>query len=155
RKVTVGNALLVGQVAFSFLLLVTAMLFLRSIGRAYRIDPGFQSDHLAIMMTSPGQAGYNRVRAEAFYKDLRQRAERIPGIESVSWSSNLPLWGRAVSGLKIDGQQQRSQADVISTILNIVDRDYFKTAGTAIDIGREFTEADQKDSLPVAIVNEK
>src|SRR6185312_14190445 len=34
-KVTVANALTVGQIAFSFLLLVTAGLFLRSIGRAY------------------------------------------------------------------------------------------------------------------------
>ena len=42
-SVTLANALLVGQVAFSFVLLVTAGLFLRSIERAYHIDPGFQT----------------------------------------------------------------------------------------------------------------
>src|SRR6185437_485382 len=47
NRVTLANTLLVGQVAFSFLLLLTAALFLRSIGRAYGIDPGFQTAHLA------------------------------------------------------------------------------------------------------------
>jgi len=60
RRVTLGSALLVGQVAFSFLLLALATLFLRSIGQAYEMDPGFQTAHLAIFMTNPGQAGYGR-----------------------------------------------------------------------------------------------
>ena len=52
-KITMANALLVGQVAFSFLLLMTAALFLRSIGRrAYDIDPGFQTKHLALFLTN-------------------------------------------------------------------------------------------------------
>src|SRR4030095_15132817 len=58
RRVSVANALLVGQVALSFLLLVTAALFLRSIQRAYEIDPGFTTARLAVFITNPGQAGY-------------------------------------------------------------------------------------------------
>ena len=76
RKVTVANALLVGQVAFSFLLLMTAALFLRSIQRAYEFDPGFQTAHLATFMTNPGQAGYGRAQAKAFYKDARGAGRR-------------------------------------------------------------------------------
>jgi macrolide transport system ATP-binding/permease protein len=155
RKVTVANALMVGQVAFSFLLLVTAALFLRSIGRAYRLDPGFQTAHLAIFMTNPGQAGYEEPQAKAFYKDARERVARLPGIESVSWASNLPLWARTVNGVQVEGHQQRSQADNITTILNIVGLNYFETAGVAIDSGREFTSGDRETSIPVAIVNEK
>jgi predicted permease len=153
--VTLSNALLVGQVAFSFLLLVTALLFLRSIGRAYQIDPGFQSAHLAVFMTNPGQTGYEKPRTKAFYKEVRERVARVPGVVSVSWASNLPLWGRKVSGLKVEGRQQRSQSEKITTILNTVDRNYFATAGVAIDSGREFTETDQEASTPVAIVNEE
>lgn len=154
-KVTVANTLLVGQVAFSFLLLVTAALFLRSIGRAYDIDPGFQTAHLAVFMTNPGQAGLGKPQTQAFYKDARERVARIPGVESVSWASNLPLWARTVNGLQVEGRQQRSQADRITTIIDTVDRNYFETAGVAIDSGREFTELDQATSTPVAIVNEK
>jgi predicted permease len=155
RRVTIANALLVGQVAFSFLLLVTAALFLRSIQQAYEMDPGFQIAHLAVLMTSPGQASYDKAQAKAFYKEARERVARLPGVESVSWSSNLPLWARSVSGLEVEGRQQRSQSDKISAILNIVDLDYFKTAGVAIESGREFTGVDRENSLPVAIVNGK
>jgi putative ABC transport system permease protein len=155
RRVTVSNTLLVGQVAFSFLLLVTAALFLRSIGRAYDIDPGFQTAHLAIFMTNPGQAGYGKPQSKAFYKDVQERVARIPGVESISWASNLPLWAHPASGLLVEGQQKRSQADSITTIVNTVDRNYFETAGVAIESGREFTNLDRETSTPVAIVNEK
>ena len=155
RKVTVANALLIGQVAFSFLLLVTAALFLRSIQRAYEIDPGFQTAHLAVFATNPGQAGYAKPQTRAFYKDVRERVARIPGIESVSWASNMPLWARTVNGLQIEGREQRSQSDKIATIVNTVERNYFETAGVALDEGREFTDLDQETSTSVAIVNEK
>ena len=155
RKVTLANALLVGQVAFSFLLLVTAALFLRSIGRAYDIDPGFQTAHLAVFMTNPGQAGYREPQTRAFYKDARERVARLPDVESVSWASNLPLFARTVRPLEVEGRQQRSQADKITTIVNTVDRNYFETAGVAIASGRQFTNPDQETSTPVAIVNEK
>ena len=67
----------------------------------------------------------------------------------------MPLWARAVNGLQVEGRQQRSQADKLTTIVNTVDRNYFETAGVAIDSGREFTNMDQETSTPVAIVNEK
>ncbi len=139
---------------FSFLLLVTAALFLRSIERAYQLDPGFQTAHLAVLMTNPGQAGYGKAQTEAFYRNVRERVSKYPGVESVSWSSNLPLWGHAVNGLEVDGWQARSQADQITAIVNTVDVAYFETAGVALESGREFTHVDQANSIPVAIVNE-
>jgi predicted permease len=154
-KITMGNVLLVGQVAFSFLLLMTAALFLRSISRAYDIDPGFQTKHLALFLTNTGQAGYGKAQTKAFYKDARERVARIPGVESLSWASNLPLWSRSINGLQVEGRQARSQADTITTVVNTVDHNYFETAGVAIDSGREFTNLDQERSAPVAIVNEK
>jgi predicted permease len=155
RRVSLGHALLVGQVAFSFLLLVTANLFLRGIAHAYDIDPGFQTAHLAVFMTNPGQAGYRAPQTKAFYKDVRDRVARMPDVESVSWASNLPLWARTVNGLKVEGREQQSQADKITTIINTVDRNYFETAGVAMDSGREFSSLDLETSTPVAIINEK
>lgn len=155
NKITLANTLLVGQVAFSFLLLVVATLFLRSIGRAYALDPGFQTAHLALFMTNPGQAGYSKPQAKAFYKDVRERVTRLPGIVSVTWASNIPLWARSTNGLRVEGRQERSQADTITTIINSVDTGYFETAGVSIDAGRVFTNMDQENSAPVAIINEK
>ena len=150
-----ANALVVGQVAFSFLLLVTAALFLRSIRHAYDMDPGFQTAHLATFMTSPGQAGYGKPQTMAFYKDVRERLASIPGVASASWASNLPLWARPVSGVEIEGRQQRSQSDKVRAIVTTVAPDYFETAGVAIVSGREFNQVDQAASTPVAIVNRK
>lgn len=155
RRASLANVLLVSQVAFSFLLMAMASLFLRSIQGAYHIDPGFQTSHLAVFMTNPAQAGYNNARTEAFYRDVRDRAEKIPGVQSVSWSSNLPLWARPQSGLVVEGRQKRSRTDVLRTIVNTVDRGYFETAGVKIVGGREFAESDGEGSIPVAIVNKK
>lgn len=155
RRITLANTLLVGQVALSFLLLVTAALFLRSIQRAYEIDPGFQTAHLAVFVLNPGQAGYGQAQTRAFYKDVRERVASVSGVESVSWASNMPLWARAVSGLQIEGRPRRSRTESPTTIVNTVDRDYFETAGVVIEKGRGFTQVDQQDSVPVAVVNEK
>lgn len=155
KRITVANALLTGQVAFSCLSLIMAALFLRSIQRAYEIDPGFQTKHLAVFLTNPGQAGYGKAQTKAFYKEVRERVSQLPGVESASWSLNLPFWGRITSGVQVEGRAQRSQADVITTVLNTVDLNYFETAGIPIDKGREFSRVDQETSTPVAIVNEK
>jgi len=155
RRVTMTNALVVGQVAFSFLLLVTAALFLKSMGRAYAIDPGFQTAHLAVFPTSPGQAGYDKTRTKGFYQDVRNRVSRLPGVQSVSWASGMPLWARTVTGLQLEGWQPRSRAEQIRTVIETVDLDYFETAGVALETGRVFRSADRESSLPVALVNGK
>jgi predicted permease len=155
RRITLGNALLVTQVAFSFVLLMMAGLFLRSIDQAYRMDPGFQTEHLAFFLTNPGQAGYDQARTKAFYKEARDRVAALPGVESVSWSSNLMLWARIAGGIRIEGRVQRSQSDTITSVVNTVDRDYFETAGVALERGRAFTIADREGATPVAIVNAK
>ncbi|HEY1337792.1 MAG TPA: FtsX-like permease family protein, partial [Bryobacteraceae bacterium] len=154
RGVSLSNALVVGQVAFSFLLLVTAALFLRSIARAYEMDPGFQTARLAVFSTNAGQAGYTRAQTMSFYKEVRDRVSRLPGIASVSWSANMPLWAPPVNGLQVEGWQSRSKNDVIRTVINTVDPAYFDTSGVQIRAGRTFTGMDRDTAPPVAIVNE-
>jgi predicted permease len=145
----------VGQVAFSFLLLVLAALFLRSIQQAYNIDPGFQTAHLAIFMTNPGQAGYREAQTKAFYQEVTQRVAQMPGVTSLAWASHIPLWADPVNGLEVEGRQRRSAADQLATIANTVDGDYFGTAGVAVAAGRAFDSGDQQTTTAVAMVNEK
>ena len=153
-RVALANMLLAGQVAVSLVLLVVAGLFLRSIEREYAIDPGFQTEHLALFMLYPGQAGYDRVRTEQFYKLVLDRAARIPGISSVSWASNLPLWGRQETGIAIEGQEARKRSEAISAVIDTVDLNYFSTMGIPFLEGRDFTQNDRDVSTPVAIINE-
>ena len=99
RRISFGNTLLVGQVAFSLVALITAGLCLRSIQHAYTIDPGFETKKLALILTNPGQAGYNQARSEQFYREARERASQVPGVVSISWASNLPFWARPTRSL--------------------------------------------------------
>jgi predicted permease len=155
RRVTIANTLLVGQVALSFVLLVTAALFLRSIQRAYEIDPGFKASTLAVFITDPGQAGYGEPQIRAFYQDVRERVARMPGVESVSWASNMPLFARPVSGLQVEGRPRRASTDSATMIVNTVDLGYFETTGVLMQKGRPFSEIDRPTSIPVVIINEK
>ena len=154
RAISFGNALLVGQVALSLILLVVAGLFLRSIQRAYTIDPGFETKRLGVLLISVGQAGYNRAQSEQFYRDARARVSAIPGVASLSWASNMPFWNRASRGILLEGQEQRKKSDVITTIVNTVDLDYFNTMQIALRRGRDFTSVDRDAAVPVAIINE-
>jgi macrolide transport system ATP-binding/permease protein len=157
-RVTLANVLLAGQVATSLLLLVVASLFLRSIEHEYTIDPGFQTAHLALFMPYPGQAGYSQQRATQFYRDARDRVAGMPGVASVTWASNLPLWGRKETGIVIEDEEQRTKSEAISAVINTIDLDYFSTLGIPFREGRDFTQSDtrneQLDSDPVAIINE-
>jgi predicted permease len=154
RSVTMRHALLVGQVALSLTALVTAGLFLRSIQHAYAVDPGFERQHLGIVLLNPGQAGYDRARAEQLYRTVRDRISVIPGVTSVAWATNLPLFTGPSRKLSIEGRTDAVESGGALTVVNTVDHEYFATAGVAITRGRGFADTDRQASLPVAIVNE-
>jgi predicted permease len=153
RSIGMRHVLLTGQVALSLMALVTASLFLRSIQRAYAVDPGFERQRLGILMLNPGQAGYDRARVEQLYRTAKDRIGAIPGVESVSWASNLPLFSSPSRKLAIDGQPDSIDGGAL-TVVNAVDVDYFNTTGIVINRGRAFTDGDRPTGLPVAIINE-
>src|SRR5205823_14479032 len=154
RGFRLRSVLVVGQVAFSLVTLVTASLFLRSIVRASAIDPGFETRHLALFVLNPGQVGYDKARTENFYRDVRARIAVLPGVSSVSWSSNMPLWQRAVSGIAIEGKEERRSSEAVTSVLNTVDTNFFATAGVPIVNGRDFTPDDREGSAAVAVINQ-
>jgi predicted permease len=152
RRFGLANMLIVGQVALSVVALITAALFLRSSQAASRIDPGFDTEHVAVMGVSPGQAAYDRGRGGQFYTDVADRLAQAPGVRSVSWSSVQPLFGFAMRSVYIEGRDPN--AAPVLTITNIVDPGYFATAGIPMLQGRDFTPADRTGSMLVAIVND-
>jgi predicted lysophospholipase L1 biosynthesis ABC-type transport system permease subunit len=103
RTVSFANVLLAGQVAFSLVCLVTATLFFRSVQRAYTIDPGFQSNRLALFMMNPAQSGYSDARVKAFYRVARDRVANLPGVVAASWASGLPFWNTPSRSVLIEG----------------------------------------------------
>jgi len=154
RSARFQKTLLAGQVAFSLVSLIAASLFLRAVQRAYDIDPGFDHQHLALLMMNPEQQNHDVVRLKAFHRQVEDRVSRIPGVQAVTWASNLPFWSSASRGIFIEGQVQQRKSETISTVTNTIDVDYFKTMQIPLLQGRAFSAADQEGSLPVVVINE-
>jgi predicted permease len=147
------NGLVVAQVALSIVTLVAGGLFLRSLGSAHRIDPGFETEKLVVLTVNPGQAGYDQPQAEEFYDRALRELDHSPEVASAAWATNAPLFGGFQRSVFLEGQPEE-QAGVL-VLTNGVDPGYFDTLGTPLLSGRDFTLADREDSVRVVIVNEK
>ncbi len=146
--------LLSGQVALSLVSLVAASLFLRAVQHAYTIDPGFDEKHLAVFMMNPEQVGYDAAQLQAFHRDVKDRVSALPGISAASWASNMPFWSSASRSVSIEGQEQKKPSEMLNTVTNTVDVDYFQVMHIPLLNGRDFTDRDRDGSLPVIIVND-
>jgi predicted permease len=147
-------AVVIGQVAFSLLCLITAALFFHSIERAYIIDPGFQTSHLGLVMMDPAQAGYGPERVKEFYRVTRERIASLPGVESVAWASGMPFWNSASRSVVTEGAEMRKKSENLQTVSVNVSTDYFRTMEIPLVAGRTFNDADREGSLPVAVINQ-
>jgi predicted permease len=149
----VRNGLVIAQVAISIVALVAAGLFLRSLSSAHRIDPGFDTEKLAVTTVNPGQAGYDEAQGRDLFDRILLRLSDARGIVSASWATNPPLFGGFSRSVFLEGQPPEEAGKLVLT--NGIDEAYFETVGTPLVRGRVFTAADREGSVPVAIVNEK
>ena len=155
RRVSLSSGLVVLQVAVSLTLLVVAGLFLKSIGGARTIDPGFRPDRLALMSLNPGLIGYDPARSATFYQMLSDRVRTLPAVESATLAHYVPLdFSSDGADLVIEGRPAEPGGHSVQSLSSVVDTDYFRTLGTRIVEGRAFDERDTAASLPAVIVNE-
>ncbi|MGA2183459.1 MAG: ABC transporter permease [Bryobacteraceae bacterium] len=151
-------ALVVSEVAISLMLLVGAGLLLRSFVNLQRVTGGFSTPprQILTMLISPGSRKYNDPRAGlAFYDEVLRRARNVPGVETAAVTDSLPpdQQGDADS-FAIEGQTLAP--GVINPIVTdaTVGPDFFRALGIPLVRGRCFTDRDNQDSAPVAIVSE-
>jgi predicted permease len=155
RRVRLANGLVIGQVALSFVALITAALFLRSLQGAHTIDLGYETSKVAVVSLNLAQGGYDDDRGRQFARDVRERVARVPGVEAVSWSTNLPLWANQYRRVSIEGREPAKSSEMPLALVITVDLDYFKVLGLGVTRGRDFTDADRDRSLAAAIINER
>ena len=145
--------LVISQIALALVLLVGAGLFLRSFLSLQEADPGFQAEQvLAINLDLPTTSYREREQIHSFYQDLLQRVEVLPGVKTVSASSDLPLELSSNRPFFIEGRPP--EEGVVGTGNIDVLGDYFETLGTSLKSGRYFTERDRSGAEQVAIINE-
>src|ERR1051326_3247849 len=148
------SALVLVQVALSFVLLACTGLLLQSLQRMQNTSPGFDTD-VIVSGADLVSAGYNLERAKAFHTQLLDRVREIPGVESATLSRLMPFSYSVFSSapLAIDGYQPAPDEQLSSSYLEIGE-DYFNTLRIPIIAGREFQRTDDENAVPVAIVNE-
>ena len=155
RWYNVRHLLVAGQVALSLVALVSAGLFLRSLSNAQRIDLGFQSDSLVILGMNAGTQGFNEARGRDLYKRALDRLAGVPGVESATLSSGVPLFqfGFMRTAFRDDQDITDPRNGRLTQVNEVGDR-YFETLGIPIVRGRAFTPGDRAGSAPVIIINE-
>jgi predicted permease len=142
----------VGQVALSTLLLVTAGLFVRSFQAIADRPLGFVSEDVMVSSLSVS-SDYTREEARLFFEQLLERVRALPSVESAGIGTFVLLGGSnanwSVSAVEGGDDAPRTVADY-----NVVDPGYFETIGIELVQGRFFTDADIEGAPNVAIVNE-
>src|SRR6202043_1835652 len=91
RKSRLRSFLMIGEIATCVVLLIGSTLWVRSLLNANSIDPGFDTQHIAIATLDPGSLGYSEKKIGVFYEQLAQRIRALPGVSSASFVNRLPL----------------------------------------------------------------
>jgi predicted permease len=152
--VRMGNALVVGQVALSLLLLASGGLFLMSAIRAATADPGFRLDGGLIVEVDPGLAGYDEARGRQSHLALVNRLRAIPGVDAVSIGSGFPFTS-GDSRIVAPAGAADARASSVDAVFTVVGRDYARVLGLPMLGGRDFSDAElAPGSERVAIVDD-
>ncbi len=151
RRVQPREFLVVAQVALSTVLLVAAGLLLSTLRNLQAVELGFRTDVLAASIDLDLQ-GYDKNRGWDFYQRLLESVGGLPGVESASLSSDLPL-GPAGSSMElyVEGGDSKPQPSVAQ---NIVAPGYFHTLGIPLLEGRDFSPQDRRGAAGAVIVNQ-
>jgi predicted permease len=149
----IRNVLVVAQVGLSFVLLITAGLFVRSLNRAQSSYLGFDPNNVLNLSMDPSQLGYDETRTKSFYKDLEERVRALPGVDAASLALSVPL-GDSNQGAKIYRDIAARPDELLQAFYNVVDPTYFQTMRIPLGRGRTFTPTDNEAAPRVAIVNE-
>jgi predicted permease len=146
--------LVVLQLAGSLVLLVAAGLFVRSLLRVEQFDLGFNPDHVLNVTMDPGQIGYDEARTVAFYRDVENKLRALPGVQSVSSASYVPMSGFPTgAGISVEDHAAIPGQQAPRILYSCVEPEYFATTGVVVLRGREFTGSDDKLAPRVAIIN--
>lgn len=149
------NLVIISEIALATVLLVGAGLLIRSFFRVRETDPGFRPHGVLTMSIGLPGASYSKPeQVRAFYQELLNRLRGASGIDSIGFSTDLPMlagWTRIFSP---EGWQPGPGEQLNIGNNCMVMGDYFETMGIPLIRGRYFDDRDRVDSEPVVIISE-
>ncbi|MGH9832731.1 MAG: ABC transporter permease [Blastocatellia bacterium] len=149
------GALVVGEIALSLVLLTGAGLMIKSFYRLTSVDPGFQPDKtLTMRMQLSGEKYGNPVKRRAFYDQMLQQVQSLPGVQQAGVITQLPLTTQGLSfSFSLEGQPPMPSANLPQAAFRVISQDYFRAMGIPLLGGRSFTPQDTADAQAVIVIN--
>jgi predicted permease len=149
------SVLVVSEVALALVLLIGAGLMLKTFSRLRQIDGGFDPHNVLTMAFSLSPTRYSEgSKARAFYKELGERIQSLPGVEASAFTTSVPLAGANVTTVLKDGESFSSYSNQNMSVQSSVGLDYFRTMSIPLLRGRSFTQQDNENTPLVAIIDE-
>ncbi len=150
------NYLVAAEVALALLLLITSTLMIKSFAQLTRVQPGIRTDHvLMLSMTLPESKYPNKVSQVSFIRNVLDRVNAVPGVESAA-ATGVPLLQGSVgviSGVRVQGREDAKDSFDSIELMNVSPH-FFQTLAVPLLHGRIFDERDSMEVPPVAVVNE-
>lgn len=144
----------VGQVALTLILVLTAGLFMRGLQRGSAVDLGFETTGIDVVSLDLSLAGMQAGAHPTVVRSLMARIRALPDIERASvLMTGAPVGdGVGLALLTVPGVSPPDGASAFQGDWNAVDTDYFATLQIPLIRGRDFTDTDVAGAQPVAIV---
>lgn len=150
----VRKGLVVAEVAFSVMLLVTAALLINSFSRLMSNDPGMELDRLAILQFTVSRSAHPDGEARAaFLQELEQRVAAVPGVAGATLTGGLPPHTSIHFGItfELEGGETRPMDPALLLPFTQAGPEFFSVTGARLLAGRPFSSADDQASGSVII----
>lgn len=149
------SVLVMSEVAMALVLLISAALLIKTVIRLRNVDPGFEADNRLTMNVVLSSAKYPKPQQwVAFYNQLTERLEALPGVVSAGFTSVLPFSGNFDGRGLVVEDHPRPVGEEISVDLYRVTPGYARTMAIQVLRGRTLTEQDTEATSLVALINE-
>jgi putative ABC transport system permease protein len=149
--------LMITELALALVLLVGAGLMVKSFLRLMAVPKGFDPDGVLALYLIPNIDKYPAFSPQrnAYFQEALDRVRRLPGIQSASLASGLPLEGQTSRmNLQIEGRPPYEPGRAPIIYFNAIDTEYFQTMGMQMREGRSFSSQDGPGAQQVVIINE-
>jgi predicted permease len=155
RWFTLREVLLVVQIAVCAVLLTGSLVAVRGLTRSLNSKLGFQPGNALVITTDLNMAGYSAARAAAMQRRMLDAFAALPGVTAAGMADNLPLSFGSVATYVYgaDASDFRPSNALSHAYAYAASPGYFKAAETALLAGRAFAWSDDKNAVPVAVVN--
>ncbi len=151
------SALVVAEIALTFVLAAGAGLLVRSMLKLDATDSGYVTDHMLVMNAhAPAKTEQEYVQRTQMFQNLFDQLHAVPGVQSVAGVMGLPAGTYGSNGVyQIEGQAlPASWTDLPQSNWTLSSPDYFSTMGIPVLRGRDFSRGDTYESPFVAIISQ-